>query len=190
MLYLRKSTIARTSYFLLILSFSAAVQANPVFNAAADFSLNSNPNGVWTYGYSTTLGGTFILDANTGTTISGNPNFSYWDANIVFTGTPGVYKNTSATNQQAGGLNLEPGQLALHPGPHGEVSIVRWTSPDAGNLSLNAIFTGRDNINGTTTDVHVFLNGSSLFDSLVNGFGLGSGASFATSVAVLPGGHH
>jgi hypothetical protein len=52
---------------------------------------------------------------------------------------------------------------------------------------LNTTFTGRDNVNGTTTDVHVFHNGSALFNGVVNGFGPGSGPSFATSLTVLPG---
>ena len=156
------------------------------FNAAADFSLSSNPNGVWSYGYSTTLGGTFILDTNSGT-MTINPNFSYWGANIGPNNTPIVFENTAATNQQGGGANLDPGQLAFHPGPNGEISIVRWISPGAESISLNTIFTGRDNVNGTTTDVHIFHNGSSLFDGLVNGFGPGSGPSFATSLAVLQG---
>ena len=157
------------------------------FNAAADFSLNSNPNGVWTYGYSPTLGGPFVLNTNSGTTLAGNPNFSYWGTNIGANATPVVFKNTAATNQQGGGANLDPGQIAFHPGPSGEFCIVRWTSPIAESILLNTIFTGRDNINGTTTDVHIFHNGGSLFDGLVNGFGLGSGPSFATSLSVLQG---
>jgi hypothetical protein len=35
-----------------------------IFNAAADFSATKNPNGVWSYGWSPTLGGTFVLDAD------------------------------------------------------------------------------------------------------------------------------
>jgi len=31
------------------------------YDPAADFSLSSNPNGLWSYGYSITLGGAFTL---------------------------------------------------------------------------------------------------------------------------------
>jgi len=43
---------------------SLGVQAG-IYDIAADFSTNSNPNGVWSYGYATTLGGTLILYTDT-----------------------------------------------------------------------------------------------------------------------------
>jgi hypothetical protein len=163
-----------------------------IFNVAADFSLDENPNGSWNYGHSTSLGEMFTFNEYSGTLID-NPNFSYWGANPDIAGTnggnttPGVYYNTAETTQQIGGVNLESGQLMLHPGPSGEISIVRWTAPDVANLSLNTTFSGRDNINGTTTDVHIFHNNSAIFDGVVNGFGSGSGPSFMTNISVLPG---
>ena len=75
---------------------------------------------------------------------------------------------------------MAPGQFALHPGPGGEYAVVRYVAPEAGEASIDAVFTGLD-IFGTTTDVHVLLNGNALFDGLVPepttavllGFGLG-----------------
>ena len=44
------------------LSFrSTAVEHPTVYSAAADFSLASNPNGVWSYGYEISLGSSFQL---------------------------------------------------------------------------------------------------------------------------------
>jgi hypothetical protein len=60
------------------------------------------------------------------------------------------------------------GQLAFHPGPDGEYSIVRWTAPISGPVSLIALFTGLDDVGGTTTDVPVLLNGSSCVRNLGN----------------------
>jgi hypothetical protein len=163
--------------------------AGPVFNAADDFSItNGNPNGVWSYGFETTLGGAFTLYTANSTTTFGNPNFNSWRGNIGGDGTPLVLKNTASTNQQGTGANLNGGELALHPGPGGQISIVRLTAPGAATYSLSAIFEGRDNILGTTTDVHVLLNGSSIFDALVNGFGPGSDQSLSTNVTVAAGG--
>lgn len=44
----------------------ANVSADPVrvADVAADFSPTSNPNGVWRYGWSTTLGSPFILSSS------------------------------------------------------------------------------------------------------------------------------
>src|SRR5271166_5060477 len=182
-----KVTIALASCSLFFLSLGAPVRANTMFNAASDFSLNSNPNGVWSYGYSTTLGGPFLLYTSSSTSVAGNPDWITWQANIGVNGTPDIFKNTAATDEQTEGANLEPGELALHPGPDGEISIARWTAPGAESISLSTTFTGRDNVNGTTTDVHVFRNGSSLFDREVTGFGPGSDQSFTTSLAVQQG---
>jgi hypothetical protein len=42
---------------------------------------------------------------------------------------------------------------------------------------------------GTTTDVHILLNGVSPFDGAVNGFGPSSDQSFATSLSLQVGDH-
>ena len=39
----------------LVVSEVEQASAGIAYDAAADFSLTSNPNGVWSYGYSTTL---------------------------------------------------------------------------------------------------------------------------------------
>ncbi len=154
------------------------------FSAAPDFSAVSNPGGAWSYGTSTTLGGLFSAFTVAGTNLfgSGNPNISTWEAP---SGAPVVFKNTSATTQVASGsISLSAGQLALHPGSLGEFAIVRWTAASAGSVLLNTTFSGQDT-GGTTTDVHVLVNGVSVFDGLVNGFGALS--SFASSFVVSAG---
>ncbi len=46
------------------------------------------------------------------------------------------FKNTS------GGTiaNVLPGEVSLHPGPNGEYSVVRWTSPATGNINFSGMF--------------------------------------------------
>jgi hypothetical protein len=168
---LQKSVVVM--FTLLLAAGAVAAQANDqTYDAAADFSLDSNPNGVWSYGYSLTLTGDFTPYTRSSTLTFGNPNFSSWrgDLSPFGDGTPLAVQNTADTTQQGAGANLDPGQLALHPGEEGEVSIVRWTAPDAGTIYLDATFTGRDNVHGTTTDVHVLFNGTSIFDGSINGF--------------------
>ena len=64
------------------------------------------------------------------------------------------------------GITWAPGQLALHPGPQGEYSVVRWTSPADDNLEISTTFTSI--AERATTDVHMLHNGRPLLDSFVN----------------------
>src|SRR5262249_17510884 len=92
--------------------------------------------------------------------------------------------NGTADAITIGGITLQPGQLGFHPGPNGQYSVVRWTAPRAGALSLVASFSGLD-ITPTTTDVHVLHNGAALFDGEITEFG--AGPSFDTAVVVAAG---
>lgn len=160
--------------------------AAPVYDAAADFSIGSNPSGVWSYGYSATVGGTFVLDTLSATSMFGNSNFDAWLPTNAETSSPNhpfEARNTAATIEQGAGLRLPPGGLGLHPGPdaNNEYSIVRWTAPSSGVYDVAAAFTDRDNSDpllvtpGATVDVHILLNGISVYDSIINrdGWGLG-----------------
>jgi hypothetical protein len=147
-----------------------SISADPIYDAAADFSTAQNPNGVWSYGYSSSLtpGGGLTLYTMSNP-IFGNPNFIDWTANIAL-GDPAVFKNVARTTQTSGTVSLLPGELAFHPGPSDQFSFVRFTAPQTGLYSIATTFTGRD-IFGTTSDVHILDNGTSLFTGEVNGFG-------------------
>lgn len=160
--------------------------AGTVYDAAADFSIASNPNGVWSYGYTTTLGGTPTLYTNSSTNVDGNSNFEGWVSNQGVGDTPLVVKNTATTEQRGGSVDLLAGELAFHPGPTGDQSVVRWTAPTAGSININATFEGRD-IYGTTTDVHVLDNGTALFNGEVTGFGSSSDQTTSLSILVHAG---
>ena len=56
-------------------------------------------------------------------------------------------------------------QVALHPGPNGEYSVLRWTAPEAGRHAVAAIFTG---LFHATTDTHILHNGRPHFSALLN----------------------
>ena len=78
--------------------------------------------------------------------------------------------------------------LALHPGPKGEYSVVRWTAPEAGTVEISTRFTGL--AERATTDVHVLHNGRALFDGLVNVGAGGNSADQAQKLAVQRGWEH
>jgi hypothetical protein len=58
-----------------------------------------------------------------------------------------------------------PRQVALHPGPQGEYSVVRWTAPAADRYNVAATFAG---LFKATTDVHLFHNARPLFGAQLN----------------------
>jgi len=66
------------------------------------------------------------------------------------------------------GFAWAPGQIALHPGPGGEYSVVRWTAPQAGDYKLDAAFSGLSTTGPATTDVHIAQGGKYLLDALLN----------------------
>jgi hypothetical protein len=111
---------------------------------------------------------------------------------------PSVAKNTASTIQTAADEVLLPGELIMHEAPSqndkfpvggdGAYAVIRFTAPTTGQFSLSAVFEGRETSpTPTTTDVHVLLNGVSLFDGAVNGFGPPSDQSFATTLALHTG---
>jgi hypothetical protein len=168
-----------------IATLTSALQANllfagPVYDLAADFSASSNPSGVWTYGYSTSLGAAFNVFGTTGN-VSG---IDVWTIDTS-TPTPTVNHNGTGSPITDGTITWAAGQVGFHPGPNGQNAIIRFTAPNDANLSLQASFAGLDFVGPTSTDVHILLNNVSLFDGSVNTFG--SGPSFASTLFLHAG---
>jgi len=177
----------------LIGSLAAPSTARAGFDAAADFSPTSNPNGVWSYGWTQALGSSFIADA----IHESEAGLDFWEGSIANGATPGsfplvVHNGTANTIITAGTVSVAPGQLALHPGPDNEYSVLRWTAPRNDAVSIRSVFDGFDFVGPTSTDVHVLHNGSSLFDDDVHGQAVQPGAErrFAAELSqLLPGAH-
>src|SRR5579862_6769865 len=163
--------------------------ASLIYNNAADFSAANNPTGVWTYGFlppGSLNTAAFSLYTNSAPVLATSPavNIAYWDSPSTFN--PSVFHNPSGSVVQQTTVTIQPGQAGFHPGPNGEYSVYRFTAPAAGPYALNAVFTGIDTV-GTTTDVHVLDEGTSLFSGNINGFG--STQSFATTLTLAAGDH-
>jgi hypothetical protein len=105
--------------------------------AVADFSSIQNPNGVWSYGYSASLGAPLFL-FTAPVTIS--PGIVKW-------GTPGqdpsldVGRNTTGVDVLGAPATFywPKDMLHMHPSSSGQYAVVRWT----------ALRTGTFNIQGT-----------------------------------------
>lgn len=154
-----------------------------VFDAAADFSSAANPTGPWAYGSTATLGGSFETYGTPGTVFYGA---SSWNAGgLTFPGMyPLVFHNGTAAAIDYGSGAVLPGELGLHPGNDGRLSIVRWTAPQAGSFRVEATFT-RDDVG--VTDVHVLRNQLALHAVALDAFHPGS--SFAQTLVLAAGDH-
>ena len=106
------------------------------YDPTADFSLSANPNGVWTYGWMPSDFSSFNSYTDT---ITGA--FKQWYTPGMsgdYTPTVG-YNYTSTTN-----YGVLPGQLTLHPGPGGQASVLRFTTPSAGQYVIDGEFFSGD----------------------------------------------
>ena len=98
---------------------------------------------------------------------------------------PNVSHNATNRPIAALGITWAPGQLALHPGPRGEFSAVRWTCVEAGDHEISAAFAS---IAGeATTDVHVLHNGRSLDSGFINLDGNPGSNAFTAQLLLAPG---
>lgn len=105
---------------------------------ASDFSItNSNPNGAWTYGYTTSLGGTLN---NFTTTLASSGQEIWYMPGLSGDATPSVFKNVSG-----GTVNWVPsGAAGLHSGPGGQLAVARYTSSEAGEVTISGEFGSGD----------------------------------------------
>lgn len=153
----------RSIALFLITGCIAALSAAPL-DPSSDFA-NANPNGVWSYGHTDTLGGSLTLFTDFFTTPDQEARLQVaaWRESAL-DDFLGVYQT------------FTPGTLVLHPGATGQFSVLRFTVPVGGTYDIAGFFSGFDT---ASTDVHILLNGSSLFDSTISG--LGSTQSFLGS---------
>jgi hypothetical protein len=145
---------------------ATTADASLVYDAAADFSPTNNPNGVWSYGQSATLTSPFVLYTSTAPN-TGIPELDYWSAGSAGTfALPAVFHNGTGQVVINETITMQPGQLAFHPGPADQFSVVRFTSPSDGIFSLATIFSPVDSL--AKTDVHILLNNVPLFAGTVD----------------------
>lgn len=139
------------------------------WDAAADFDPLNNPSGggVWSYGYTT--GPAITSPVLTMTNSGSTGGLDYWSA-YPSAGLPWVAHNPTSSGFMYFSVTVTPGALILHPGASGEISVVRFTVPagGAGVYNFGADFIGRD---GTSTDVHLLVNGVPVFSGSVFGWG-------------------
>jgi hypothetical protein len=136
----------------------------------SDFSIvNGNPNGAWTYGTLSSIGGTFTPFTQTATVNIGIGTFDGWYAGPGG-GLPGVYELTSGTmNGYNGGVGgVAVGEVSLHGGSGGQLAVVRWTPSAGGIFNLSGYFGSGDGLGAQygRVDAYVAKGSSVLWSSL------------------------
>ncbi|HEY8240596.1 MAG TPA: hypothetical protein VIH35_04075, partial [Kiritimatiellia bacterium] len=148
-----KTYAAKIAALCLALGLAASRAPAEIYDVSTQFDPTSNPtaNGTWTYGYATTLGGPLALYTNAVNT----NEVDFWQAQlppIIIVGPfdiePLVLENQAATTTTGAYRSaiLPSDQFALHPGPTGDLSVVRWTAPSNGPYAIAAIFTGLETL--------------------------------------------
>jgi hypothetical protein len=132
-------------------------------NIVTDFSTIFNPNGQYQYGAESTLGGAFSLNS---TTVSG-AGYAGWAGSV--SGLPLILADTSGSTFTTGTVTYSTDYLNLHPASDDTFAVLRYTVTVPGLYQISGAYRGQDT-NGTTTDVHILVNGASAFDSEVTGY--------------------
>ncbi|WP_395142431.1 PEP-CTERM sorting domain-containing protein [Armatimonas sp.] len=122
--------LSLTALTLGLFLLGATAQAQ-TFNATTDFSsTNGNPNGQWSYGFTTTLGGALTLFD----TADSSPTLPRWTHSIVQnSGTPTILRNNTGVPVNG----VPTGFLLVHPGSS-EYFVLRFTVPSTANYSILA----------------------------------------------------
>ncbi|HKA01769.1 MAG TPA: PEP-CTERM sorting domain-containing protein [Candidatus Solibacter sp.] len=153
---------ARLVFLTAGLAAAAVTSGAATFSPAADFSTASNPAGVWSYGYESTLGGALTLFATNGST----NEVEYWKR--AATDMAAGHNTNAGSAGWCGSCSVPGGDAIFAPGNNGDFAVFRFTSPAADNYAIVADFFGADFSRPTTTDVHIQVNSStSLFSDTI-----------------------
>jgi hypothetical protein len=147
-----------------------------IYDATADFEVGwlagSNPNGVWSYGWTNGIAGPLTLFTRNHIPIVNNNLEHMWDDPNNSSGfTPSVAWNAGGDFDD-GNVTFVAGALLLHPcGIDGQAyAHVIWTAPVGGTYSLTSTFFAQQN--GINVDVHILVNGISVFDNTITNNGV------------------
>ena len=137
------------------------------YDAVRDFSITSNPNGVWSYGWQSSLGSP--LNFYTVTDSATFNGLSAWlETGMTMYAPPFVGHNDTDGTLCYLSFCVPPGYLHLHPGANDELSVVRWTAPTSGTFLLQGAARGLDFY--TSTNFLAILNSERhLFSATLTG---------------------
>ncbi len=155
-----------------LLSGAVLLAQAQTYDFVTDYSIVSNPNGAWSYGWEPFRGGPFTLMDN-GWTDSSYGTQDVWSS-YTAPSSPSIALAVTDINHPT--LFVPAGTVNTHPGYNGENPVVRWTVPAAGTYKIEGHFIGNDHgwdwQNGvtTTTDVAVIRGPFEVFSGYVESY--------------------
>jgi hypothetical protein len=99
--------------------------------------------------------------SNTATGWAAYPAAPYNPSVLYLSGTGGSFSYSTITAPVK--------SVNLHPGSSGQYAVAKWIAPASGIYDISGSFRGNDT-GHTTTDVHVLVNGTSLFDGAISSY--------------------
>jgi hypothetical protein len=143
---------------------SPTLAATSFWDATADFSssASSGVNGVWSYGYTSTLYGSFTAYPN----FHLSSSLAAWSkSGTNYPEVPGFGKAIGTTFTCCSTVKVDANTLWSHPGSDGTYSVLRFLAPSAGQYSIKAGFWSDDNRQSTSnlgsngaSDIHMHLS--------------------------------
>ena len=138
---------------------------NPATSFESGWATRSNPNGVWSYGFSSGFTGAVSFYNKTLQNGINGPNTQYWlSSEANHSTSPAVEYNNGPANND-GNIDLLPNELLLVAGVGGQYSDLMFTAPVSSEYSINGNFRGAQFDIGTV--VGIVANGKILFKSKV-----------------------
>lgn len=161
----RLSIVVFYSVALVSIVFAPLTRADG-WDAKTQFSIENNPNGTWTYGFTDAKG--VFKQFNkvcrddvglAGWSFDGDPDLA---GNITL--------NYSDLPVERYGAYWESGEMCIRSGLRDLLPTMRWTAPTSGSFHFQTIMKGRT-IKGTAATVMIVRNGNSLlFSGNIQGF--------------------
>ncbi|MBV9287799.1 MAG: PEP-CTERM sorting domain-containing protein [Hyphomicrobiales bacterium] len=170
-----KIALERHGHIVALLSmlFVPTIGSAAIYDVAADFesgwSAQTNPNGVWSYGYSAGFTAPVTLYDKTVQNGVNGPNAQYWLAPAVDVGTSPSAEYNNGPAFDNGNVNFLANEFLLVSGIAGQYSDLIFTAPASGKYSIESSFRGSQH--GIGTVVGVLNNGNLLFNSSVTAVG-------------------
>lgn len=134
---------------------------DPATSFEKGWSVRTNPNGVWSYGYSSGFTDPMTLYDKTARNGINGPNAEYWLSSSVNkrTSPAAEYNNGPANND--GNVAFLRNELVLVAGIDGQYSDLQFTAPADGDYSIAGSFRGAQY--GVNTNAGVVANGKVVF---------------------------
>jgi hypothetical protein len=134
------------------------------YNAVNDFSIASNPNGVWSY-----LVSGAPLSTSGHNYGGGQSGLDYWWSAQPVPNSEAIFKNVTGSPTQLLTIVLPPGYLGMDPEAASNVDL-RFTVPSTGNYSISGNFLGIDT-NEQSHPVEILDGGTAIFNGTISSYG-------------------